>query len=362
MNLSRGEVVFKLPMKRSSVDVRLLSAFVIAGIISSLLAIAPEKSFLRILVFGMGAVAFYHINTNPYWDQQRLLKLLKVLVVLIFLMSVYGIIQYVLLLLKDVSGLSLRVTSVTTHPNAFAKWVLPFIPVCITFALIETERKKSVLYWLMAACMIAALMFTISRGAWIGMAVATLLLMILFRSWKMFLATLALAIVAALLLPPEIGLERLKSIFILKHQWNVERLNVWQASFDMIKDHPLFGIGLNNFQFYYMAYQPAGGIEIFRHAHNTFIHTAVEHGIIGVSLFTAFVAAVAVRVLTRKNFCAHIILAKSIVIGIVALLTFGIVEYNFNNEGQIILFFIKLGIASRLVAPELHHVISRCVR
>ena len=52
---------------------------------------------------------------------------------------------------------------------------------------------------------------------------------------------------------------------------NNTRLNVWQASFDMIRDHPLTGIGLDQFLYKYQIeyVKPEAWLERFTsHPHN----------------------------------------------------------------------------------------------
>lgn len=327
-----------------------LLGFALMGAISSIFALEPLKSWAKFFPFIIGMVSFLIISRESF-SKHKALLILNFLIVCCFSMSLLAIIQYVLLLSNGVSGLELRVTSFTTHANSLAKFILPVIPICMTLALVNNNWQKYA-YFIITVCLVLAEIFTISRGAWIGMLFGALLLIVLFRSYKIIICLMGLTLLAVILLPPEIGLERFNSIFNLTHQWNIERLNVWLASINMIKDHPIVGLGLNNFQLYYLDYKPLSGQEIFRHAHNTFINIAVEMGLIALGFFIFFLILVFRQVLKVRSCERLVLVSKSIVIGIMSLLVFGLVEYNFNNEGQIVMFFTLLGIAVRLVKEK----------
>lgn len=341
--LSKGDFIL-LNYDRMNLIYYYLAGFIGACFIASMFAAAPAKSFFKMVPFLIGAILFYKMTTRS-WELSRLRKLLNYLIAGIFILSLIGNVQYILLLIKGATGLSLRVVSLTTHPNALAKFVLPFIPVAVTLAVTSEEAREKLIYSLVTISLVAVEMFTISRGAWIGMAFSMLLLAILFRSYKILVTIFVLGGMAVLLLPAHIGLERIYSIFSLTHQWNIERINVWNASIQMIKDHPLVGLGLNNFQYYYLAYKPAHGVEIFQHAHNTFLNVAVEIGIPGMICLALFTFTVLYQICCKSTPSINKqYLSKSIGIGILGLLVFGMVEYNFNNEAQIVLFFLLLAI------------------
>lgn len=337
----------RLDKKYDSIYLPLL-VFIIIGIATSILAYNPVKSIFKLLPFIVG-ICFFHQIAEGRWSNRQLVNFIRISVIIAFIVSLIGNFEYVYLLYKGASGLALRIKSTTTHPNSLAKFLLAIIPVSITLAVISTEFKNKILYAIISLSLIASEMFTISRGAWIALVVAGLLLVIMYKNRWFFAGIIALALVGIALLPPEIGLERARSIFSLTHPWNFERVNVWTASLKIIKDHPLFGIGLNNFQYYYAAYKPAAGVEVFRHAHNTFLNLAVEMGVAAALLFIAYLIMVVKRVVAVRSNDYQQILAKSIVIGTISVLTYGMVEYNFNNELQIVLFFVMQGIALQLI-------------
>lgn len=97
-----------------------------------------------------------------------------------------------------------------------------------------------------------------------------------FRRW----ALLAGAAVASILLLQMIGgavAGRILTYGLIDDQ----RLTAYRASIAIIRDHPMFGVGLGNFEAAFAAYRPAGlgSLGIWDRAHSTPLQLAVEIGL-----------------------------------------------------------------------------------
>lgn len=331
-----------------SIEHWLFVGFIVIGIVASIMALYPLKSLLKFGPYIFSFFIYYKISTGT-WQKDKLVKFLQILLALAFVICIHGIFEYVWKLSHGVSDLGLRITSFTTHPNSLAKWLLPLVPVSLTFTIISRNPRYKLLYGLASFCMVLIIGLTLSRGAWIALFAGFVLLALLFRNYRLLSTMGVLVAVTIFLLPPEIGLQRLMSIVNPYHAWNVERLNVWLATFAIIKDHPFFGVGLNNFQFYYLDYKPVAGAEIFRHAHNTFLNIAVEMGVLGLVLFLLFLGIVLRKIFQPGVPDEEARIGRSLAIGLISLLVFGMVEYIFNNEAQIVMFFVQLAVAGQLV-------------
>jgi hypothetical protein len=72
-----------------------------------------------------------------------------------------------------------------------------------------------------------------------------------------------------------------------------ERVQYLKMAIDMIKEHPLLGIGFNNFQLYENPIQPGyPGHIFFSKVHNIYLLIASEIGLIGGALFLLFILAI----------------------------------------------------------------------
>lgn len=60
------------------------------------------------------------------------------------------------------------------------------------------------------------------------------------------------------------------------------RLEYWSAGLGMARDHPLLGVGLNQFREFYAAYKPPRAEETL-HAHNALVQVLAETGVVGLA-------------------------------------------------------------------------------
>jgi O-antigen ligase len=59
----------------------------------------------------------------------------------------------------------------------------------------------------------------------------------------------------------------------------------WQEAVNLLKDHWLFGAGLNNYQTLMIQYHQITWLEIFLYPHNIFLNFWVELGLLGLIVF-----------------------------------------------------------------------------
>jgi O-antigen ligase len=77
------------------------------------------------------------------------------------------------------------------------------------------------------------------------------------------------------------------------------RLDIWRVGLDIIRNHPLIGVGLGNFIYAYTRYAPLLLVGSYATAafgpHNDLISVITELGIIGFILFSGFLASIWIR-------------------------------------------------------------------
>ena len=174
----------------------------------------------------------------------------------------------------------------------------------------EPWLKRIALISLVAS--IAGLFGCFGRGAFLVSAlVAPIYLFFYFRSSK----KLAVGILAILVLlggtiasSPQY-VDRLSTTFDTKtNMSNLGRIWVWKSSLDMYLDHPINGVGLNNWGRYYRSgYQYSEETQNLSHAHSNYMQLLAETGNIGFIAFLYFIGYSLVksfkRWLREKNPC-----------------------------------------------------------
>ena len=159
--------------------------------------------------------------------------------------------------------------------------------IALSFFLFEKEwKRKKILYLVILLLVLLSILATFGRSTWIG-----LFFIILLGAWlvnrRVFiiagLTLVSIGIVASIL-SPEIS-NRLLSIF--DPSKNEARLNIWRTAWRMFQAHPIFGIGPGVFNDLFPIFKVPGFYDATGHAHNDYLNTAVNSGIVG---FIAWVA------------------------------------------------------------------------
>ncbi|MBI4789919.1 MAG: O-antigen ligase family protein [Chloroflexi bacterium] len=148
---------------------------------------------------------------------------------------------------------------------------------------LRRPRSPRVLYALVALPIALAWFLTYSRAAWLGVG-AGLFVIGLFSGKRVRLALAALILIGLVLLIPFIGTPRFQSLFQEGTGTGFFRVSVMQSGLAMIRDHPLFGVGLDNFLYEYPKYmQPDAWREPnLSHPHNIVLDFWARLGVLGV--------------------------------------------------------------------------------
>ncbi|MDQ1706272.1 MAG: hypothetical protein QOF18_2638 [Frankiaceae bacterium] len=166
-----------------------------------------------------------------------------------------------------------------------------------------TRREVGARRWIAAtaaACILAGIALSLSRGAYLALAVAVAFFCVMHRRQAKVLAVLA--VLAALVVVGFIAVNpgRVQEGFQQKQavaQENVNsRLTLWRGAVDLAGSHPLLGIGPGNFGDYYfdITHNPVGTPPLLV-AHETYLEVAAELGPLGLVVFLAFLGLILVR-------------------------------------------------------------------
>ena len=188
-----------------------------------------------------------------------------------------------------------RIYSSLENPNLLAGYLIPILPLALV-ALLRWRSPWLRLFALTSFLLGAvAMLFTYSRGGWIGMvlALAVLGLLLLLRfsrllaaPLKRWLPPLIIAFVVLALVVAAVKVEPLRVRLMSmaagrEDSSNNFRINVWLAAIEMIRDRPWLGIGPGNtiFNLIYPLYQQPRFTALS--AYSVPLELAVETGIPG---------------------------------------------------------------------------------
>ncbi|MBD1843323.1 putative bicarbonate transporter, IctB family [Cyanobacteria bacterium FACHB-63] len=194
---------------------------------------------------------------------------------------------------------STRVYSFLGNPNLLAGYLMPAVWLSFSAIFVWKRWLPKVVAIVMFGINTACLLLTQSRGGWIGLVVAALVLVVLLRYWwsaylPRFLRLWALPLVFGGLA----GILVLGFIFVTPFRYrvgsmfagsgdssNAFRLNVWRSVLEMIRDRPILGFGPGDLVFkrIYPLYSAARFSALS--AYSVLLEIAVESGLIGLTAF-----------------------------------------------------------------------------
>ena len=334
--------------------------FAIFMLLGGLFSITPSKSLPPTCVFVCFIVAYFLIvNLIKTKELQR-----KTLVLSLFSFSVcslYGIYQNFFATPDTTwtdedmfSDIATRVVSTFENPNVFGEYLIMLIPVAIAFILIAknfTQRSAGALAVVLS---FAALIYTWSRGAWLGCIGSLAIFLVIVTKYALGAYTVGLMSVPLLIpfLPSSI-LDRFTSIGNMTDSSTSYRVFIWEATANMIKDNFICGIGVGTgaFQTVYSEYALAG-IERAPHSHNLYLQILVELGIVGfvIFAFTMFLFFSKVFTFLKKSENRESkLIVGAIACGIIAILIQGLTDYVWYNYRVFSMFWMMLAVATAII-------------
>jgi hypothetical protein len=181
-------------------------------------------------------------------------------------------------------------TFVTNFP--FALYLMLVLLIGIPSALTDVHRLRNKLFLLSLPVLIAGLVVSITRAAWIGLAVGLVYIGVTrFRSVLAMLARVGVWLVAGLLIATSFG-----SVFLSGESLN-DRLKIWESNASQVVEHPLGkGIGSTGSAAAKLTEVTGEATRDVLQPDNYYFKTTLELGVLGlwVLLFvfvTAFSAA-----------------------------------------------------------------------
>ena len=190
-------------------------------------------------------------------------------------------------------GQGYRFAGLNQDPNELGVILGIALPMAWYLGLGQPQRRLSWIWRLYIPVGLTAILLTASRAALVTALVALSLvpwtLGRLRLRTKVIVSVLAVASVAlAITFVPAASLERLQTLRAdIEAGYFGGRIYIWQAGWEVAKQHALLGVGAGNFG---LAIAPTLHREMA--SHQAFLEILVEQGVVGLILFLAMVTAV----------------------------------------------------------------------
>ncbi len=238
-----------------------------------------------------------------------------------------------------------RLAATFGHPNNFGAYAVTILPACVMMALPSMTLKRR--WWsggvvgLLALCLV----FTFSRPSVLAVAASITPFAIVRRAWKSLAALGVASVVGVACLPAPI-----REWVASQPSWlhviaQPLRFEIWQAGLNMIRAHPVFGIGVNLFVHNYVQYRIPGDTLVAAYGHNHYLQMAAEIGLVGLAIFLWLLACTA-RVWHRllhhpQAWVRSVSLGMGC--GIIAFLAIGLLESALYSSRTNLFFWMWMG-------------------
>ncbi|MHB8841552.1 MAG: O-antigen ligase family protein [Candidatus Aquicultor sp.] len=329
LSIRNGEFV----IRRTPLDIPVL-LIVIYATISLLLSDGPLLGLIgkykryeglpSLICFAL----IYFFTVQSIKGEKNLERMVKIMAAGFALVSFYGFLQLFGLDFPTVLHFEARVQSSFGNPILFGSYLVIMLPLLFILARNSDEQRWRLFSWSLIAIGSINLIYTESRGAWLGMVAVVMAIVIKSRKQSgvknkrtkkarrktqtsksltsknrfavvVVTITVCIVVIGSLFAAPNSHLgQRLVSTFAFSEGSAATRLEIWKASFKMVSDKPLFGYGLEQMGYWFPLYKTAQHVSlapngIADRTHNDLLQAAVDMGLPGLLLYMwMFVIAV----------------------------------------------------------------------
>ena len=306
---------------------------------------SPFRSFISFFIF-------YYVTKTVLVDMEKVRITLFLIIVSMFVASFYIFKEY--LYFRNIYGEGFRpYGGLFGDPNYFALSAAISLP--IAYYLYKTSKsfflKKIALFILIAIS--AAVLLSLSRGAFLGIAGALLVSWFLSKKKMKNLLVIFSVVLIGVALAPERLWDRFSQTQVVEGEIltdaaasTTRRWRLIKAGLGMTSEYPLLGVGLGTYRFYSTQYEKSLGYPGL--AHNSYVELMAELGIPALILFLLIIFfsirdLIHIRNRYNENSDPHF-LATSLLICIVVFLISG----NFLSGQYTKLFWLIIFIVPSL--------------
>ncbi len=254
-----------------------------------------------------------------------------------------------------------RLASVYGSPNNVGLFLGRCIPFLLAFALVRVDLRRRIFAGIGLIILLIAAAFTQSAGAlFLGIPAAIAAVLLLIYGKRGLFALLGLAAVGLGGFALALRSERFAHVLDFSEGTNFFRIRVWASALEMIHDHPITGLGLDQFLYAYRgryilpdAWQEPN----LSHPHNFFLDFWVRLGIFGVLIFLWMQVFFWKRASQLyRTFNGHDPILFALIVGsmgsMINLLAHGLVDNSVFVNDLSYVFVLLLGLISNIRAID----------
>ena len=252
---------------------------------------APTVNFTGFRA-SMEYLAVFYLVTHLIRDERDFREMYLTMVIIATVLALHGIWQFIIGVPIPASwtdaaegAVRTRVYSIFSNPNIMGAYMILFAPMTIGLAYACERPSQKVLFWLCGLAMCAGCLFTMSRGAWLALAIAAVLFALLID--RRLLALMLVCGAVACTLP----FVRSRIGYLFTPQFadsNARggRAKRWATAIGYLKaTDPVFGMGYGMYGGAVAVQNPVLPWVEYMYVDNYYVKILTENGIVGVTAF-----------------------------------------------------------------------------
>ena len=252
---------------------------------------APTVNFTGFRA-SMEYLAVFYLVTHLIRDERDFREMYLTMIIIATVLALHGIWQFIIGVPIPASwtdaaegAVRTRVYSIFSNPNIMGAYMILFAPMTIGLAYACERPSQKVLFWLCGLAMCAGCLFTMSRGAWLALAIAAVLFALLID--RRLLALMLVCGAVACTLP----FVRSRIGYLFTPQFadsNARggRAKRWATAIGYLKaTDPVFGMGYGMYGGAVAVQNPVLPWVEYMYVDNYYVKILTENGIVGVTAF-----------------------------------------------------------------------------
>jgi O-antigen ligase len=310
----------------------------------------------------------FFLIVNNVKEEEKMGKLVTILIAVSCLVGFYAIWQHYLGMdlyrhrMLDPRGGVFISTGLFGHHLTFGGYyMLVFL---LALVMVLSQKRKGVLRILDFAAPVIiglSLVFSYARSAWLGAVMGILTFGFLKgKRFALFLSLGMIILLLAVFVIEPTSWDRIKETSFSQDKDKAEstRIRLWQTSLNMIKDKPIWGIGLGNFTQLFDKYKVEGFYDTNCHPHNDFLNAAVNSGFPGLftylSIWILFLYTTIKAMVKKKKAGSNSWMQIAGLAAIIAFLFAGLLQcyYSDAEVNMLVMFILGITVVSNLKTKE----------
>ncbi|MBZ0293712.1 MAG: O-antigen ligase family protein [Anaerolineae bacterium] len=342
--------------KLTALDLGVL-AWVVLSIISLLWMTYRAEAVTDLRVMTIEPALFYLVIRTTPLDKKSIIRLIDSLLLAGLLVALIGIWLYWQGDVITAEGGVRRLVSVYGSPNNVGLFLGRCLPFALSYLLIKTDRWRRIAAGFTFVVMVGAVALSQSAGAlFIGVPVSLAVVLVLVYRQRALGFLVAFGGLAAIGFVVALRSARFARLLDFSSGTNFARIRVWQSATNVIRDHPLLGIGPDQFLYAFRGryiLPDAWKEPNLSHPHNMILDFWVRMGVFGVLVFV-WIQVAFWRVMLRAYHRLHEVdaILYALVVGTMGsmanMLSHGVVDNSIYVHDLAYVFVLLLGLAMAL--------------